>query len=47
VDTFFDKVLVMAEDTRVRDNRVRLLREIGAMFGRIADFSQIQAGEKA
>ncbi|MBS2031671.1 MAG: glycine--tRNA ligase subunit beta [Deltaproteobacteria bacterium] len=47
VDTFFDKVLVMAEDARVRDNRVRLLREIGAMFGRIADFSQIQAGEKA
>ena len=37
----------MAEDARVRDNRVRLLREIGAMFGRIADFSQIQAGEKA
>jgi len=47
VDTFFEKVLVMAEDARVRDNRVRLLREIGAMFGRIADFTQIQAGEKA
>ena len=47
VDTFFDKVLVMAEDPRVRDNRVRLLREIGAMFGRIADFSLIHAAEKA
>jgi glycyl-tRNA synthetase beta chain len=46
VDTFFEKVLVMAEDAQVRDNRVRLLREIGAMFGRIADFTQIQAGEK-
>jgi glycyl-tRNA synthetase beta chain len=47
VDTFFDKVMVMAEDTKLRDNRVRLLREIGGLFGRVADFSQIQAGEKA
>jgi glycyl-tRNA synthetase beta chain len=47
VDTFFEKVMVMAEDPRVRDNRVRLLREIGGMFGRISDFSQIQAGEKS
>jgi glycyl-tRNA synthetase beta chain len=43
VDLFFDKVLVMAEDSRVKDNRVRILREIGDMFNRVADFSQIQA----
>mgnify|MGYP003347043008 CR=1 FL=1 len=43
VDTFFDKVMVMDQDIRMRDNRVRMLREIGAMFGRVADFSQIQA----
>ena len=43
VDAFFDKVMVMAEDKAVRENRVRLLMEIGALFGAIADFSKIQA----
>jgi glycyl-tRNA synthetase beta chain len=43
VDTFFDKVMVMAEDAAVRENRVRLLVEIGTLFGKIADFSRIQA----
>ncbi len=41
VDSFFDEVLVMAEDARVRDNRLLLLREIVSLFGRIADFSKI------
>ncbi len=43
VDTFFDKVMVMAEDKALRENRVRLLVEIGALFNRVADFSKIQA----
>ena len=43
VDRFFDEVMVMADDRSVRENRVRLLMEIGAMFGRIADFSKVQA----
>ena len=43
VDTFFDKVMVMAEDKGLRENRVRLLMEIGALFGRVADFSRIQS----
>lgn len=43
VDTFFDKVMVMAEDKTVRENRVRLLMEIAALFGNVADFSKIQA----
>lgn len=41
VDLFFDEVLVMAEDRALRENRVRLLAEISALFNRIADFSKI------
>jgi glycyl-tRNA synthetase beta chain len=41
VDTFFDRVMVMAEDLRVRTNRLALLTAIARMFGRIADFSKI------
>lgn len=43
VDTFFDDVMVMAEDKALRENRVRLLMEIGGLFGTVADFSKIQA----
>jgi glycyl-tRNA synthetase beta chain len=43
VGAFFDKVLVMAEDARIRDNRLLLLRGIVDLFARIADFSQIQS----
>ena len=43
VDTFFDKVMVMAEDKALRENRVRLLMEIAALFGNVADFSKLQA----
>ena len=43
VDLFFDKVMVMAEDRALRENRVRLLTEIGGLFGRVADFTKIQA----
>jgi glycyl-tRNA synthetase beta chain len=41
VDAFFDRVMVMAEDQRVRANRLALLTAIARMFGRIADFSRI------
>ncbi|QEM67374.1 glycine--tRNA ligase subunit beta [Geobacter sp. FeAm09] len=41
VDTFFDKVMVMAEDERVRANRLALLTAIARMFGQVADFSRI------
>ncbi len=43
VDTFFDKVTVMAEDKELRENRVRFLVEIGTLFNQVADFSKIQA----
>jgi glycyl-tRNA synthetase beta chain len=41
VDAFFAGVLVMAEDEKIRFNRLSLLKEISAMFHRIADFSRI------
>jgi len=41
VDLFFDKVMVMAEDERVRQNRLALLTEIARLFARIADFSRL------
>jgi glycyl-tRNA synthetase beta chain len=45
VDLFFEKVMVMDPDKALRENRVRLLMEIGALFGTVADFSRIQSGE--
>jgi glycyl-tRNA synthetase beta chain len=43
VDRFFDQVMVMAEDRGLRENRIRLLTEIGSLFNQVADFSKIQA----
>jgi glycyl-tRNA synthetase beta chain len=43
VDAFFDKVMVMAEDERIRINRLALLTGIARLFGGIADFSRIAA----
>jgi glycyl-tRNA synthetase beta chain len=42
VDTFFDKVLVMAEDKAVRENRLRLLGKLDRMFSAIAHFAEIE-----
>jgi glycyl-tRNA synthetase beta chain len=41
VDAFFDRVMVMADDERVRDNRFALLTGISRLFGSIADFSRL------
>jgi len=41
IDAFFNKVLVMAEDDRVRENRLRLLSSILRKFKGVADISQI------
>ncbi len=43
VDEFFDKVMVMAEDPQVRDNRLALLASLRALFLQIADVSRLQA----
>jgi glycyl-tRNA synthetase beta chain len=41
VDAFFDKVMVMAEDERVRANRLALLQTLLKEFSTLADFSEI------
>lgn len=41
VDAFFDKVMVMVDDERVRANRLALLRTLLREFSTIADFSEI------
>jgi len=41
VDTFFDKVMVMVEDERIRANRLALLQTLLNHFSTIADFSDI------
>jgi glycyl-tRNA synthetase beta chain len=42
VDRFFDEVLVMAEEPALRDNRLGLMRRVGALFAGLADFRRIQ-----
>jgi len=46
VDAFFDKVMVMVEDEKVRANRLALLRTLLKEFSTIADFSEIVAEGK-
>jgi glycyl-tRNA synthetase beta chain len=41
VDTFFDKVMVMAPDATLRRNRLSLIAEVAGRFSSIADFSEI------
>jgi glycyl-tRNA synthetase beta chain len=41
IDHFFDKVMVMVDDVRVRDNRLVLLQTLLKEFSTIADFSEI------
>ena len=41
VDAFFDKVMVMVEETSVRANRLALLQTLLKEFSTIADFSEI------
>jgi glycyl-tRNA synthetase beta chain len=42
VDAFFDKVTVNTEDKALRANRLRLLSQIRATLGAVADFSRIE-----
>jgi glycyl-tRNA synthetase beta chain len=41
VDLFFDKVLVMAPDPEIKNNRLALLRQLSDLFLGVADISQI------
>jgi glycyl-tRNA synthetase beta chain len=47
IDSFFDKVMVMVEDRRVRENRLALLRTLLKEFSTIADFSEIVTEAKS
>jgi glycyl-tRNA synthetase beta chain len=47
VDNFFDKVMVMVEDQRLRANRLALLQNVLKEFSTIADFSEIVTEGKA
>jgi len=42
VDEFFDKVMVMTDDEKLRDNRLALLARLNGLFLRAADFSRLQ-----
>ncbi len=43
VDEFFDKVMVMAEDVNVRNNRLALLDRLSNLFLNVADISRLQS----
>ena len=47
VDAFFDKIMVMVEDEKLRANRLALLRALLKEFSTIADFSEIVTESKA
>jgi glycyl-tRNA synthetase len=42
INTFFDEVLVMAEDRRLRENRLALLQRITEMTAGVVDMSKLQ-----
>ena len=41
VDKFFDNVMVMDKDPKIRENRLSMLSEIKNLFFKIADFSKL------
>ncbi|WP_404414969.1 glycine--tRNA ligase subunit beta [Vreelandella aquamarina] len=41
IDDFFDQVMVMADDTAVRNNRLALLASLQALFLEVADISEL------
>ena len=43
VDAFFNDVMVMADDTALRNNRIALLSQLHAMMNRVADISKLAA----
>lgn len=43
VDTFFDKVMVMADEPQLRNNRLALLKSLGDLMNQVADISKLAA----
>ena len=44
LDRFFDKVMVMVDEEKVRANRLALLSRLDKVFRRVADFSEMVTG---
>ncbi len=44
VSAFFDKVLVMAKEEPVKNNRLALLKRLSDLFASVADFSRVAVG---
>lgn len=44
IDNFFDNVMVMVDDQKIKNNRLSLLNQINSMFRKIADFTKIIGG---
>ena len=42
IDAFFDGVMVMDDDIKLRENRLRLLNRFVVLFSRVADFSKLE-----
>ncbi|MEW8049141.1 MAG: glycine--tRNA ligase subunit beta, partial [Candidatus Thiodiazotropha sp.] len=45
VDLFFDQVMVMTDDTSLRNNRLSLLKQLESLFLSVADISRLQTQE--
>ncbi|MGI6554309.1 MAG: glycine--tRNA ligase subunit beta [Bacillota bacterium] len=45
IDTFFDSVMVMVEEEKVRNNRLALLAAVSGFMGSVADLSYIQPAQ--
>jgi len=41
IDGFFDAVMVMDEDLKIRQNRLALLKSVDGLFSRIANFGKL------
>jgi glycyl-tRNA synthetase beta chain len=46
VSAFFGKVLVMAKEETVKNNRLALLKNLSSMFASVADFSRVAVGQQ-
>jgi len=43
VDAFFDEVMVMVDDEKIKLNRLALLNSLHHLFLQVADVSQLQS----
>jgi glycyl-tRNA synthetase beta chain len=46
VSAFFGKVLVMAKEEKVKNNRLALLKGLSDLFASVADFSRVTVGQQ-